>query len=75
MPSNCLSRPMATDSAELDWRKEGELRREGARQGRGMEAEGKCIRWIEESLTELLLPRFLPFPPPTPDVLRAYCST
>lgn len=26
MPSNCLSKPMATDSAELDWRKEGELR-------------------------------------------------
>lgn len=25
MPSNCLSKPMATDSAELDWRKDGEL--------------------------------------------------
>lgn len=26
MPSNCLSSPMATDSAELDWRNDGELR-------------------------------------------------
>ncbi len=26
MPSNCLSKPMATDSAELDWRKDGELK-------------------------------------------------
>lgn len=25
MPSNCLSKPMATDSAELDWKKDGEL--------------------------------------------------
>lgn len=25
IPSNCLSKPMATDSAELDWKKDGEL--------------------------------------------------
>lgn len=53
MPSNCLSKPMATDSAELDWRKEGELKTHKWRERKVLKtSDDSLMYFLPSELTE-----------------------